>query len=624
MEARAKILIVEDERISAEEMRRSLEYMGYAVTSIVSSGEGAVKEAESSRPDLILMDVKLKGRIDGVEAAKRIRARDDIPIIYITALSDKQTLERIKETEPLGYVHKPIEDKELYTAIEMALWRHKMERRLKESEERFRSIFEGSRDAVFIAGEDSRFVEVNEAASALTGYSKAELLKMSIPDLHEGDDLNVYNKYFKRIMKGEAVTTVAKILRKDGSKLDVEFSNKRITIGGIPFMHTVARDITERKKAEKEKERLQKQLIHSEKMAGIGTLTSGIAHEFNNLLQIIKGHTEYAKKTGKPQDIQEAFNVVISNTERARKIVKDMQAFAEQELSKMERADITEILESVLSLTAEQLVKQDVKVVKKYQRIPLLQVNRGEMEQVFLHMVTNARDAMMHKGGKLEIKTRRIKGNVEISFSDTGEGIERENLGRVFEPFYTTKGPFGKSKIPGIGLGLSVSYGIVKRHGGTIDVQSQAGVKTTFTLRFPLEREKQEGSMRMDKEKEESPDLQPMNILIVDDEEEICRTMTKWLSLEGHNVEYLLTRNKTINIAKEKSFDLIFLDVVMPGIPTSEILEKLKQASPHSDIIIMTGKLVDKDLINRLKDMGASGILQKPFKLDNLLKFIKA
>lgn len=488
MKAKTKILIVEDESIIAKDIQSSLKYFGYTVSSIVSSAEEAIKEVEENKPDLVLMDIKLRGDMDGVEATERIRAHFDIPIVYITGLSDELTFKRAKKTKPFGYIHKPIEKKDLNTTVEMALYRHEMERELKESKQYFRSIFEGSRDAIFIVGEYSRFVEVNEAASTLTGYSKEELKKMSIPDLHEAADLHAYKAYYDSIMAGEKITSEAKILRKDGTKVDTEFSNKRIFIGGVPYMHSVGRDITERKRAEEEKERFQAQLAYSDKMAGIGTLAGGIAHEFNNLLQIIRGYAEFAQETRRQKDIEEALDTIISNSDKAGKIIKDLLLFSSQEESEKELCDITELIELVLSLLENQLKKENIRLVRKYEDIPKIKVNKAEIRQVFLNIITNARDAMLPEGGKLEIGVKQVKKNVEVSFTDTGRGIEGENLKKVFDPFHTTKGALGGSDIPGIGLGLFVSYRIVQRYGGTVGVESRVNKGTTFTVKLPLKR----------------------------------------------------------------------------------------------------------------------------------------
>jgi len=623
MSKKTEVLIVENERITAQAIHDTLISMNYSISSTVSTADAAIKEALENKPDVILMDVKLRGEIDGIQTAKMIRDKIDIPIIFTTALTDNHTLERAKTTDPYGYLHKPIDEKELYTIIEMALFRHQMERKLKVSEERYRSIFEGSRDAIFISGEDSHFVQVNEAASILTGYSKKELLGMSITGLHESRDLHAYRLFSHRVMSGEQITSEAKILRKDGIKIDTEFSNRRIEIGAISYMHTVARDITERKRTEEDKELLQAQLIHAEKMAGIGTLTSGVAHEFNNLLQIIKGHMEFALKTKRQEDIEDAFLTGISSSDRAAKIIKDLLMFSREEISGIERASITGPLEASLSLFEENMKKHNIEVVKNYSDTSEIEMNSAEIQQVFFNIISNARDAMRTEGGKLEINVRQAKEKIEVSFKDSGSGIEEENLARVFEPFYTTKGAMGGSKIPGIGLGMSVSYGIVRRHGGTIKLKSKAGRGSTFTVSLPMTGSEGMRRIPVDLEPKMRNKKGALNILAVDDEEEIGRMISKWLSSEGHNVKFVLSGRKAVDLVETEFFDYVLLDIVMPGIPAFEVLEKIKELSLDTAVIMMTGKSIDPDMLYEFVRRGASGFLQKPFTIKDINSILK-
>ncbi|MCK4802035.1 PAS domain S-box protein, partial [bacterium] len=262
--------------------------------------------------------------------------------------------------------------------------------------------------------------------------------------------------------------------------IEIEHRGKILLFEVIPvidanYVNLYGCDITERKKMEEEKEKLQAQLVQSAKMAAVGTLASGITHGFSNLLQIMVGHVAFAQRTKKREDMKHALNIILDTSDRAAKIIKDLLTFSKPELSEKELCDITEAIESVLSLAEEQLKKHNIKVVRKYERTPAIEVNKTEMQQVFLVIVINARDAMLPKGGKLEICVKQVKENIEVRFSDTGKGIEKENLSKVFEPFYTTKGTLGGSTVPGIGLGLSVSYGIIQRHRGTIEVNSQVG-----------------------------------------------------------------------------------------------------------------------------------------------------
>jgi len=245
-------------------------------------------------------------------------------------------------------------------------------------------------------------------------------------------------------------------------------------------------EITERKKIEEEREKARAELIQLAKMATIGTLASGIVHEFNNLLQVMRGHIEFAKKTKKQKDIEQALDILIDTSDRAEKIVRNLLNFSRRGGSEKELYDITEVVESVLALTENQLKRCSIRIIRQYKNTPAVEVNKTEMQQVFLDMIVNARDAMLPKGGKLKVSVTRAKKNVEISFSDTGIGIEKEKLNRLFEPFYTTKGFRDGSTTSGTGLGLYVSYGIIRRHKGSIEVRSQVGRGSTFTVRLPL------------------------------------------------------------------------------------------------------------------------------------------
>ncbi len=374
------------------------------------------------------------------------------------------------------------------------------------------------------------------------------------------------------------------------------------------------------KREKEEKEKLLVQLIQSVKMAGVENLASGIAHEFNNLLQIMKGHAEFAQRTKKAEDMEEALDIVLKASDKIENLIKDLLAFSRKESFEKVLCDITEPLESVLSLTEEDFKKHNIEVVRKYEKSSAVEVNKVEMQRVFLNMVTNARDAMLPMGGNLEVGVKHAGENVEVRFTDTGKGIKDANLRRVFEPFYTTHVEVEKdSWLKGIGLGLSVSYRIVKRHGGMIEVESEIGKGTTFTVKLPAMGERAEEKRE---ERKEMAKPESKNILIVDDEEEICRMFTKWLSLDGHRVKSALTGRDAVDLIKKDSFNVVFLDVVMPGVPSIEVLEEIKNISPETKVVMITGKLMDKDLLSDLMQKGAIGYLQKPFKIEDIKEII--
>ncbi len=374
------------------------------------------------------------------------------------------------------------------------------------------------------------------------------------------------------------------------------------------------------KREKEEKEKLLVQLIQSVKMAGVENLASGIAHEFNNLLQIMKGHAEFAQRTKKAEDMEEAIDIVIKASYKIENLIKDLLAFSRKESFEKVLCDITEPLESVLSLTEEEFKKYNIEIVRKYEKTSAVEVNKVEMQRVFLNMVNNARDAMLPKGGNLEVGVRQVGENVEVRFTDTGKGIKEANLRRVFEPFYTTQVEVEKdSWLKGIGLSLSVSYRIVKRHGGMIEVESEIGKGTTFTVKLPRNGDRTEEKRE---ERKEMAKPESKNILIVDDEEEICKMFTKWLRLDGHGVKYALTGRDAVDLIKKDSFNVVFLDVVMPGVPSIEVLEEIKNISPETKVVMITGKLMDKDSLSDLIQKGAIGYLQKPFKIEDIKEIL--
>jgi len=387
------------------------------------------------------------------------------------------------------------------SALELADERTEREKKVQESlrkwENLLSSIVDQSPFSTWIADANGTNVRQNEACRKLFGID------------YDEQTVGKYNMFSDPLVKEQGLTEELKKVFEEGKTvrftIDYDFSKVKnvnvphathrlldVTIFPIKdengrVVNTVVQheDITERKKAEEEKEKLQAQLIQSAKMAAVGTLASGIAHEFSNLLQIMSGYVEFAKNTKKRKNIEEALNKFLDTSDKARKIIKYLLTFSRKEVFRKELCDITEPIESVLSLIENQLKKYNIRIVRKYEKTPMIEINSTGMQQVFLAMVTNARDAMLPRGGKLEICVKQVNENIEVSFSDTGKGIKEENLSRVFEPFYTTKGAIGGDTVPGTGLGLSVSYGIVKRHRGAIEVKSQVGQGTTFTVKLP-------------------------------------------------------------------------------------------------------------------------------------------
>lgn len=251
--AKTKILIVEDEKIVAIDIKNTLVHLGYNVCGIALSGEDALKQIKETQPALVLMDIVLKGDMDGIEAAEHVRHRSNIPVIYLTAYADQKTLERAKITEPFGYIIKPFKEQELYTAIEMALYKHKMESKLKESEEKYHRLIERLTDIVFSLDKDGNFTYLSPQFEKLTGYLIQNLLGQSFTKVIVPEYIKSTAEYFKRGLLSKKIPLYEiELLCKNGKKIPLELNVTSIlnAEGKLIGRLGVARDITERKQAE--------------------------------------------------------------------------------------------------------------------------------------------------------------------------------------------------------------------------------------------------------------------------------------------------------------------------------------------------------------------------------------
>jgi diguanylate cyclase (GGDEF)-like protein/PAS domain S-box-containing protein len=289
--ATAKILIVEDESIVAEDIKSSLQNMGYDVPSIAPTGEEAVKKAREIRPDLVLMDIVLRGDMNGIEAAGKIISCCNIPVIYLTAYSDMDTLDRAKITEPFGYIVKPFNERELHSAIEIAFYKHRMEKALRESHMKYQALFENAADAIFLIDSDTQKVlECNKKASESTGYAMSQIRTMTVAELFPAEEQEVISNIFSKITKMGALSGISGInqLRKDGQLVPVEINATTIHLEGKKYSLCIFRDITERKQAEETIQHEKNKLISILKTMEDGVYIVNQQHDIEYVNPVFK------------------------------------------------------------------------------------------------------------------------------------------------------------------------------------------------------------------------------------------------------------------------------------------------------------------------------------------------
>ncbi len=487
--AKTRILVVEDERIVAKDIENRLRNLGYAVVDITSSGEKAIEKAAELKPDMVLMDIRLKGHMDGIEAAERIRSKLDIPVVYLTAYGSESIIERAKITEPFGYIMKPFEDKELHTVIEIAVFRHGMEKRLKESEYRYRRLFEDSRDALFIIDSQRLLVDCNHAFLDLFGLSREEALQTEFLRTAAGEpDID---EFFNGLTGENAlVDREMHLLRRDGTVVV-----GLMTITGLTDKEGVfsgyqgsIHDITRRKE-------LESQLSHAQKMEMIGTFASQIAHDFNNIITAMLGYAKLTiMKATKGAVVIDYSNKILALCDRATDITQDLLIFGRKQMMQQRVIDVNSVVYNLNAIMQEVMRKSVcLETVLSGETMKVF-ADPGQIERVLTNLVNNAQDAMPD-GGKITIRVDHTTGDnsspggrqskrlsyARIRVEDTGMGMAKETLDRIFEPFYTTK-KAGK----GTGLGLAIAYSIIQQHKGHIEASSELHRGSVFTIYLPL------------------------------------------------------------------------------------------------------------------------------------------
>lgn len=426
--------------------------------------------------------------------------------------------------------------------------------------------------------------------------------------------------------------------------------SRRVTEEGTAETASLARSFNEFigqiQKGRENESRLLQQLALREKMAGLGTLAGGVAHEFNNALGGIVSNVESALHEVTSPSVREDLELVRKVALRASAIAKNLLGFARQTPAGEKTAgNIVEVLEDTLSIVKQIFAADGMNVEKNFEAVPMLKFDRGQMQQVFLNVLTNARQAM-RRGDTLTVSVResrdaagggrgaRLMGggkftegkrSVEISFADTGVGIPEENLNKIFEPFFTTKGALGGGETPGTGLGLSVSHTIVRSHGGDIAVTSKVGAGTTVSVLMPVDEIAAQAIL-------ETPAPKParktkvgmLRVLVVDDEDSIRTSLVKTLRRMSHEVDAAPNGHAAARMVETEEYDLVFMDLLMPDMDGFSVYGQIKENVPEDKrprVVFMTGAPTPQNL-EKASSMGALGIMEKPFVTESVTSFI--
>ncbi|MBT4816540.1 MAG: response regulator, partial [Lentisphaerae bacterium] len=495
-----RILIVEDELIVAEDLRAKLESLGYEVGGMAMSGEEALEMAEECRGalDLALMDIRLAGKMDGVETAGVMRERFDIPVIYLTAHSDTHTLERAKLTEPFGFLNKPLNARNLHSTVEMALYKHKIDRQLRISEERFRIMFETAQDGIFMKDEALRYTQVNPAIEELLNLPVEKIIGVTDRELLGPPAAAASEASEQRVLQGEVV--------EEDVTWGVDGTDRVLHVVRVPMragrdrvmgLCCIARDITERKLEEEERRRLARRLEKAQKQESLRMMAGGVAHDFNNLLQAIIGNADYVlEETPRTSHCYVDVENIKTTAVRAAELTKQMLDFSGTSPVAAEPLDASALVNEVSALLESAV---GLHVDLRYslaEGLPAVRGDINQLRQILLNLVINASEAFGDGSGEVAVQTgltdadeadlqdlllgdERSAGTyVFVEVADNGPGMDADTQGRAFDPFFSTK-------FTGRGLGLATVLGIVRGHGGAVDLKSEVGAGTVFRILLP-------------------------------------------------------------------------------------------------------------------------------------------
>ena len=482
-----------------------------------------------------------------------------------------------------------------------------------------RSMDEG----ILIEDAEGYITFANPRMAEMLGYrSPEELIGQRILSWIDTRDRFVARLQHDAVLAGERRRYEATFQTKDGGTLPVLASSIPLLQrpGQPPEILTVVTDISELK-------RLQQQLIQSEKLAALGGLVAGVAHELNNPLTSIIGYAQLIKAGGVSATAAEDLKRVIQQAQRAADIVRNLLAFARQERPQRKLVDVNDIIERTIALRSYELRVQNIQVELDLDKgVPATLADPQQLQQVILNLILNAEQAMSKSGvgSRLTIRTRRTDAGVIVEVRDNGPGIPPAIMGRIFDPFFTTKEP-GE----GTGLGLSICYGIVQEHGGRIWAESEGipGKGAAFFVHLPPAPPQSRIAAEEAQEQKSAPPTagrRGSRILIVDDEQDIVEIAARVLAQQGHLVDVARSGQEAIRCVERRGYDLIVCDIKMPGMNGISFWEELTRRDPgwRKRIVFMTGDMANEQTVGFLQEAGAP-VLQKPFELQRLNSWIQ-
>ena len=591
-----RTLVVEDSR----SMRRLLEMLlrerGHDVVAF-ERAEPAFDAHQTEPFDLMVLDWMLPGKT-GLELARDVRSLaggDNTVILVLTGHEGSEQLEAVLDAGANDYLTKPLEPDMLRTrlliaerSVEEQQRRRKAEEALRRSERTFRSLTEAAPNGILVRRYD-RLVYVNPAMGRALGFVVPDqALATPYPELVHPDDRQSIRHSTESVAPPESVVgQERRYLKQDGSMMVAEVVELPMSFDGKAAMLEVVHDLTERRQ-------IQARAQLADRMASVGTLAAGVAHELNNPLayvlsnlKLMQEEIEDLRPVMSPERLHAIGELVDESFEGATRmgdIVRDLKTFSRADDETKGSVKLVPVIESSINMAWNQ-VRHRARLHKRFSATPRVEVNESRIGQVIVNLLLNAAQAMPEgqadRNDVHVVTYTDAEGWAVIEVTDTGSGIPPETLARMYDPFFTTKAN-------GTGLGLSICHNIVTSAGGEILVDTEVGRGTTFTLRLPPARRRTKPSTQTQARVSPGESI-PTRVLVVDDEAMVGRSIKR--ALNGHNVTVVTNGERAVEVMMLEDFDVVLCDLMMPEVTGMDVYDRVRRERPGLEerIIFMTG-----------------------------------